>query len=405
MCKINRGIFSMKIENLKVKNFRAFKNAEMSNIPRFSVIVGSNGTGKSTLFQVFGFLKDAMTDNVQVALQKLGGPKGFHEVRSRNSEGPIEIELRFRETDQSKIITYLLKINEKEGKVIVEHELLKYRRGSRGKPWHFLEFNEGQGTAVTNELTEIKHENDLKRQPQSLKSPDILAIKGLSQFKEFPAVKALGDLIENWHISDFHISQARNESQYSYAEHLSREGENLAHVARFLHDQHPNVFKAILKKLEQCIPGIVKVESEITSDGRVLLRFSDGSFKDPFNIKYVSDGTVKMFAYLVLLNDPNPHPLLCVEEPENQLYRTLLIELAEEFRAYANRGEQVFVSTHSVDFLNAVNPEEIFWLVKNNGYTEIKRAKDDKQICALAKAGDKMGYLWRQGFFGEIDPK
>lgn len=59
---------------------------------------------------------------------------------------------------------------------------------------------------------------------------------------------------------------------------------------------------------------------------RVLSRrlFQDGSFKTPFLDRYVSDGTIKMFAYLVLLYDPRPHPLLCVEEPENQLYPKLM---------------------------------------------------------------------------------
>ena len=84
-----------------------------------------------------------------------------------------------------------------------------------------------------------------------------------------------------------------------------------------------------------------------------MLKFQDGAFEDPFLARYVSDGTIKMLAYLTLLYDPDPHPLLCVEEPENQLYPTLLWELAEEFRSYANRGGQVFVSTHSPDFLNA----------------------------------------------------
>ena len=65
---------------------------------------------------------------------------------------------------------------------------------------------------------------------------------------------------------------------------------------------------------------------------------------DPFIDRYVSDGTMKMFAYLVLLHDPAPHQFLCIEEPENQLYPTLLHELAEEFRDYAQRGGQVFVS-------------------------------------------------------------
>ena len=151
--------------------------------------------------------------------------------------------------------------------------------------------------------------------------------------------------------------------------------------------------------------GIGSIEPEATRDDRLLLKFQDGSFKDPFIDKYVSDGTIKMFAYLVLLYDPTPHPLLCVEEPENQLYPTLLLELAEEFRSYAHRGGQVFVSTHSPDFLNAAELDEVFWLVKENGYTQVRRAKDDEQIAAYMDDGDKMGYLWKQGFFEGADPK
>ena len=100
-----------------------------------------------------------------------------------------------------------------------------------------------------------------------------------------------------------------------------------------------------------------------------------------------------------------PHPLLCVEEPENQLYPKLLWELAEEFRSYANRGGQVFVSTHSPDFLNAAQLEEVFWLVKETGFTQVKRAQDDEQIAAYKKEGDQMGYIWKQGFFEGADPR
>ena len=173
---------------------------------------------------------------------------------------------------------------------------------------------------------------------------------------------ALGELIENWHVSDFHISKARPEPEFAHAEHLSTEGDNLALVIQYLYQKHRPIFDKVLKKLERRIPGLSNVEAKTTEEGRVLLRFQDGSFKDPFLARHVSDGTIKMLAYLVLLHDPDPHPLLCVEEPENQLYPSLLAELAEEFREYANRGGQVFVSTHSPDFLNYTRLEEVFCL-------------------------------------------
>ena len=395
----------MKIEALRIKNFKAFKDVEMQDIPAFCVIVGANGTGKSTLFNIFGFLKDALTTNVTTALIKQGGSRGFREVRSRNSEGSIEIEIKFREKQNSPLLSYFLQINEQHGKAIVEREILKYRRGSGGQPWHFLDFSEGKGVAVINELESVRDVSELKREEQSLKSSDILAVKGLAQFERFPAVVALGNLIENWHVSDFHISKARPEQDAGYAEHLSREGENLSLVIQYLYQFHHKIFEEIVRKIKHRVPGITQVEAKTTEEGRVLLKFQDGAFEDPFLARYVSDGTIKMLAYLTLLYDPNPHPLLCIEEPENQLYPKLLWELAEEFRAYSERGGQVFVSTHSPDFLNATQLEEVFWLVKENGYTEIKRASQDAQIAAYMQEGDQMGYLWKQGFFGGVDPE
>lgn len=395
------------IESLRLKNFRAFQNVHLKNIPRFCVLVGANGTGKSTLFSVFAFLRDAMTTNVTAALGRLGGSRGLAEVRSRGSNGPIEIEIKLRATlvdGRSRLITYELHVDELDGRPAVTREVLQYRRGSRGQPWKFLDFSMGKGEAVTNELETVEDERQLQRESQTLKSPDILAIKGLAQFERFPAVVALGNLIENWHLSDFHINRARPEAESGYAEHLSREGENLSLVVEFLYKNHRPVFDRILERLKQTVPGVTKVEAKTTEEGRVLLKFSDGSFEDPFLAKFVSDGTIKMLAYLVLLYDPEPHPLLCVEEPENQLYPSLQWDLAEEFRTYAMRGGQVFVTTHSPDFLNAAELGEVFWLVKENGYTQVHRAADDEQIRAYMEAGDQMGYLWKQGLFPGANP-
>ena len=397
----------MQIESIRLKNFRAFKDVTLRDIPHFCVLVGANGTGKSTLFSVFGFLRDAMASNLTAALGRLGGSRGLQEVRSRNSNGPIEIELKIRASlwrGKSTLITYELHIDEENGRPFVLLEILKYRRGSKGQPWHFLNFSRGEGAAVTNELDSVTDEKDLKREHQTLKSPDILAIKGLAQFQRFPAVVALGNLIENWHLSDFHISRARPEQEAGYSEHLSREGENLSLVVEYLFRNHQEIFRKILDRLKARIPGITGVEAKTTEEGRVLLKFQDGAFEDPFLARYVSDGTIKMLAYLVLLYDPTPHPLLCVEEPENQLYPSLLWDLAEEFRAYAMRGGQVFVSSHSPDFLNAVELDEVFWLVKEDGYTQIRRARDDEQVSALMNAGDQMGYLWKMGILPGANP-
>jgi len=135
----------MKLEYLRLKNFRAFRDVEMKDISRLAIVVGANATGKSTLFQVFGFLRDAMRDNVHTALTRLGGSRGFAEVRSRDCQGDIEIELKFRLTDDSPRISYELHVAEENDMPVVTKEVLKYRRGSKGQPWHFLNFSRGSG--------------------------------------------------------------------------------------------------------------------------------------------------------------------------------------------------------------------------------------------------------------------
>ncbi|GHT82088.1 ATPase [Spirochaetia bacterium] len=396
----------MRIETIRLKNFKAFQDVEITDIPGLCVIVGANGVGKSTLFDVFGFLKDCLTHNVTKALQSRGG---FKEVVSRNHEEEhivIEIQYRTEINKRERLVTYLLEIGLKNNKPVIYHELLSYKRSSYGSPFHFLDFKEGIGFAVNNEDDFDKTDEQLTRENQTLESADILAIKGLGQFQRFKAATAFRQLIENWHVSDFHIEAARGSKDVSgYSEHLSANGDNLQLIANELYENHREIFNTILDTMKSRVPGVGEISTELLPTGTLLLKFGDSAFKDPFIDKYVSDGTIKMFAYLVLLHDPRPHPLLYVEEPENQLYPALMMELAEEFRSYANRGGQVFVSTHSPDFLNAIQLNEVFWLVKNNGFTSVYRAQDDEQLKVYMNEGDQMGYLWKQGLFKGVDPQ
>lgn len=392
----------MKLEAISIKNYRVFREVKISNLPAMCVFVGANGSGKSTIFEILGFLRDALTHNVRQALTRRGG---FKEVFSREAEGPIEIELKFRMSAQAPLVTYLLAIEIQDGLPVIAKESLKYRRGTHGQPWYFLDFKYGKGAAVINEEDYGEAGAEMKRDEQTLESPDILAIKGLGQFQKFKVVSAFRRMIEAWHVSDFHISDARPSQEAGYAEHLSSTGENLALVAQFMYEHHPAIFAQVLQKMTRYVPGVSQVRAVETEDGRLVLKFQDGSFKDPFIARFVSDGTIKMFAYLLLLHDPNPHPLLCVEEPENQLYPQLLQTLAEEFRSYAERGGQVFISTHSPDFLNGIKIDEIFWLKKSAGFTTIAHAQDDALLAELIAEGDLPGALWKQGFFNGADPQ
>ena len=392
----------MRIEQIEIKNYRVFRDVKLTRLSSMAVVIGANGTGKSTLFDVFSFLKDALAGNAASAVARRGG---FGELVSRGEQGPIGITIKFRESG-GRLASYILEIGLDGGRAVVDREVLRYRRGQgSGRPWHFVDFSRGRGTAITNESVYGEAGAVERREEFELDDPGVLAIKGLGQFREFRVVSDFRSLIENWYISNFHIADARSSPEAGYAEHLSTRGDNVAQVAQYLYENRPEHFSRVLDAMRVRVPGVKTVEAKPTEDGRLVLRFQDGSFQDPFIARYVSDGTIKMFAYLVLLHDPKPYPLLAVEEPENQLYPSLLGELIEEFRDYASRGGQAFVSTHSPDFLSGAKLDEIYWLQKVDGFSVVRRGSDSQLLRNLVEEGDLPGALWKQRLFEGADPQ
>ena len=386
----------MRIESIFLRNYRVFRDAELADLPSMATVVGANGSGKSTLFDAMSFLKDALTKNVAQAVERRGG---FRELVSRGESGPISIILHLVGSSGFPE-AYSVDIAQENDRPVVQRELFAvYERSRNENPSsHFIDVSRGAGVIAKDEFAETE-------QPIELEDPSALAIKGLGQFKEYQAVAELSELLDNWHVSDFHIQEAQPSADVGFAEHLSARGDNVAQVARFLYERHRDRFDHILEVMRARVPGVTSVEAKLTVDDRLVLRFQDESFKDPFIARYVSDGTIKMFAYLILLHDPKPRPLLAVEEPENQLYPALLRELAEEFRDYARRGGQVFVSTHSPEFLNGVKLDEIYWLVKKDGFATVRRASDSELLRNLNAEGDPPGALWKQGLFEGAEPR
>ncbi|WP_242050092.1 AAA family ATPase [Planktothricoides raciborskii] len=141
----------MKIVFIRIKNYRLFKSIEINHIPAFCVIIGANGTGKSTLFDVFEFLRDALKNNIHQALQVRGG---FNEVVTRGQEQEdIEIELKFRMKilGNERLVTYILIVGQEKRRPVVKREILRYKRGEHGQPFHFIDFQNGKGYAIINE--------------------------------------------------------------------------------------------------------------------------------------------------------------------------------------------------------------------------------------------------------------
>ena len=136
----------MHVESIELKNFKSFKEVTMLDIPHYCVIVGANGTGKSTLFDVFGFLKDCLTYNVRQALQVRGG---YAEVVSRGDNGgaPIELEIQLRMeiAGVNRLVTYVVHIGQENNRPVVSREITPLQTRPLWITVSFSGFRAGQG--------------------------------------------------------------------------------------------------------------------------------------------------------------------------------------------------------------------------------------------------------------------
>ena len=398
------------IEGFRVQNYRALNDVTLGKLSSqqtgepltpFTVVIGKNGVGKSTLFDAFGFVADCLSTDVESAcdMKQRGG---FERLRSMGVDEPIRFEIYYREAPKERPITYELAITlDSSGRPFVESEVLKQRRKGQkhGRPYPFLRLNHGKGTVwAGEEALEVESEEDRAQAPVELTDTRQLGIATLGTLKEHPRIKRFRDFLKSWYLSYFYPDAARSLPSAGPQRHLNIHGDNIGNVVQFMEREHKTRFKAILDRIAAKIPGIASIDTQETLDKRVLLRFNDGAFGDPFFAQQMSDGTLKVFAYLLLLEDPDPPPFICIEEPENGLYHKLLEALAQEFRIHATgkkNAPQIFVTTHQPYFVDALAPKEVWILEKGkDGYSTVRRVSELEDVSNLVAEGLPLGGLW-----------
>lgn len=419
-----------RIEGIRIRNYRVLKDVTLGKLwdtqwakplTPLTAVIGKNGVGKSSLFDAFGFLADCLKLGVEEACD-VRGRSGFQRICSQGSSGPIQFEVYYREGSKARPITYELAIREdRSGRPFVVRERLRQRRKgqSYGRPYSFLTMYNGRGVAwkgdwqgeqedeVSPDLEEalinqkikevLDGEESAKKEAIELEDKRKLGITTLGALKQHPRISDFRRFIEGWYLSYFTPDAARSLPMAGPQKHLNIHGDNLGNVVQYMEREHKDKLGDILAKIAERVPGIDKITTEHSPDGRLLIRFNDRGFEDPFYAQQMSDGTLKVFAYLLMLEDPQPPPFICIEEPENGLYHKLLEVLASEFRSQGRKkkASQVFVTTYQPYFVDCLSPNETWILEKQaDGFATISRASDTPIVNAMVDEGLPLGSLW-----------
>ena len=404
------------LEGIQIQNYRSLRDVTLGKtfekqssdaLPRLMAVIGANGVGKSTLLDALGFLGDCLNDGVEAACDK---PQrgGFERLRTQGVQEPIRFEVRFRQTLKDRPISYSLHIDQDaRGRVCVVYERLRQRRKgqSNGRPYSFLELSDGEGYAWSGEESEINE--GVRKTEIRMSDRQVLGIATLGTLKDHPRIGQFRSFLAGWYLSYFVPELARVQPMAGADPHLNRRGDNLAKYLQFIERENPRGFKAALDLIAQKLPGVQSIRHRKAPDGRLLLEFTAQGYDEPFYQQDMSDGSLKLLAYLLLMEDPEPAPLIGIEEPENGLHHQLLAVLAQELQAFAgrHRGPQVLVTTHSPYFVDALAPQEVWVLNKGrDGYTQALRAADIPGVQDLFNEGIPTGSLWFSNHFGVGNP-
>lgn len=404
------------LEGIQIQNYRSLKDITLGKtfeqqrndvLPRLMAVIGANGVGKSTILDALGFLGDCLTEGVEAACDK---PQrgGFERLRTLGCQDPMKFEVRFRQTKKDRPISYSLWVDQDHrGRVHVVYERLRQRRKgqSNGQPYSFLELSQGQGYVWSGE--ESNDQEGARKTEVQMSDRQVLGIATLGVLKEHPRIGQFRAFLGGWYLSYFVPELARSQPMKGADPHLNRRGDNLAKYLQFIERENPHGFKAALDLIAQKLPGVQSIRTTPAPDGRLLLAFTAQGYSQPFYQQDMSDGSLKLLAYLLLMEDPDPAPLIGIEEPENGLHHQLLGVLAQELQTYAlrQRGPQVLVTTHSPHFVDALTPEEVWILHKGqDGYTQALRAADIEGVTQMFNEGIPTGSLWFSNHFGVGNP-
>ena len=404
-----------KIEGVRIKNFGPLKdivmgktlsNQQGKTLGNITAIIGPSGNGKSTLADAFGFLADCLEIGVEAACDTKNRG-GFQQIRSQGINEPVKFELYYRETSTTRPITYELEIDEDlTGRPYVKEERLRQRVEKRGWPLSFLFLQYGKGYAYEGkEGGADENGRSVNGEKVEVELADIrkLGIVTLGAMKQYERIEKFLNFLKSWYLCYFSPDAARSLQTAAPQPYLNRTGSNINNVAQYMFRENKKEFTKVLKEIQTKLPNIEKIEPVKFDNGQMMLKFWEHGFKKAFYSPKMSDGTLKLFAYYLLLHERNPRQLVFIEEPENGLYHQYLNMLADEMVRSVGTGfsKQLFVTTHSPFFVNALSPDYVWVLQKGeDGFSSIKRASEYDFVKQLSEEGVPLGDMWYSHYFG-----
>jgi predicted ATPase len=316
------------IKKLKIKNYKSFKDVELE-LDKFNVLIGPNASGKSNLLDCLAFISEIAQENIFECLTRRGG---YERVVFGGEKGNIELTINFMlDNEPSK---YFISVSEK----------------GRNK-----------------ETLNVGIKVEIDDQEVALNPWTATISNQSSKTREY---------LTTWRSYNFMTSGMRRKDSAKKNLILEKTGRNLAQVLLSLHNERPKTFDRIEDILKQAIPQVDELLTPLTEDGETYVAIRERGFDSPFDYFQVSDGTLKLLAYITAIASEGAK-VVCFEEPENFIHPRLFELLVEVLK---KSDKQIILSTHSPYLVDLVEPEDVIIVEKKDNETVAIRIKEADRL-------------------------
>jgi predicted ATPase len=364
----------------KIQGYRPFRDF-LARLGPLEVLVGANGSGKSSLFEFLKFLRDSLYQDIppEIVTGSIG-QQVFHNPGPERFWWSIEVDF-----SRQFPVCYQGELQGPLGKTRVSSErVLTIPPEGGPTPYLFMDITERQGVVRDPEF------GGLSEQEVALRRPNQLALSAMTN----PAMVTLHNLreyIRDWRFySSFSIAHEKIRKSVPIEQEpvLHEDVGNLSSVLHYLMTEHPPVFDELQTHLRSAIPGFKGLSVKARGGpGEVIAFWREDGVDSDLSLADVSDGILRLICWTVLCVQPNPPSLVCIDEPDQGVHPRTLPILAGLFQKACERT-QLLLATHASYFLMQFDLSEIAVLRKDRGEAKfVKPASSAALSASLADFG------------------
>ncbi|MDD1417771.1 AAA family ATPase [Dolichospermum sp. ST_sed1] len=358
----------MRLKSVNIQGYRPFRNFEAQLEP-LEIIVGANGSGKSSLFEFLKFLRDSLYQDIPPEI--ISGSIGqqiFHIPGPAKFQWNIEID-----TGRPIGIRYLGELMGPVGRTQVSYERVESSKPFSDRyssPYIYMDIQGNKGvirepgekgftTVTSDKLTQdiaLKRSNQLTL--NTMTNPSLEALYNLREY------------IREWRFySSFNIANQKIRQSVPIEQEpiLHENAGNLSSVLFSLMTEHRPAFDELQQHLRSVIPGFKGLTVKARGGpGEVIAFWQESGVDDELSLADLSDGILRLICWICLCVQPNPPSLICIDEPDQGVHPRTLPVLAALFEKASERT-QILLATHSSYFLTQFDISQIAVLRKEKG--------------------------------------